>query len=369
MLRILIADDERDARDKMVRCIDKLQNGFSIIGTASDGFEAYHMTRDLQPDIVLIDIEMPGMNGLEVIKKIKSEEINTSFIIISSYQKFTYAQDALRLNVEDYLLKPFLPGDVCNAIYKATKHMELLRTISLVQRSPDEPEPELTLAQRMGSVLVYPFEQEKQLIESLHFDGNEDNISAALEAFIASVHKNDSIPAATDCYAILYVELYRLVSGFCIDAALPSAPNVSNENNLEMLEECLRRLCLEINHRLRGQRATRAIASAAIRYVNENYRQELTLSGVAERIGVSAAYLSAQFHQATGLRFTDYIHKLRIEAAKEIIAAQPCLKGYEVGEMVGYQSSKYFYQKFDDVTGISFYQYRGQFSSEILASF
>ena len=267
-----------------------LRENYRVVRTKK-GWDILRSVQERQPALLIMDPDLPDVN-------------------------------ALRLNVEDYLLKPFLPGDVCNAIYKATKHMELLRTISLVQRSPDEPEPELTLAQRMGSVLVYPFEQEKQLIESLHFDGNEDNISAALEAFIASVHKNDSIPAATDCYAILYVELYRLVSGFCIDAALPSAPNVSNENNLEMLEECLRRLCLEINHRLRGQRATRAIASAAIRYVNENYRQELTLSGVAERIGVSAAYLSAQFHQATGLRFTDYIHKLRIEAAKEIIAAR-----------------------------------------------
>lgn len=329
-----------------------------------DGFEAYRMIRELRPDIVLIDIEMPGMSGLDVIKKIKQEAVDTVFIIISSYQEFSYAQDALRLDVEDYLLKPFLPGDVCGAIYKAAKRLEFLRALPLMQNSPALPEGEATLAQRMRSVLVYSFEQEKQLIEALRFDGEEANISAALEAFIDAVHENDSVPAAADCYAIVYVELCRLLADLHIDAALPSAPAVSEENCLEAMETYLRGLCPEINRRLRGQSGSRALTSAAVRYVNANFRQELTLNGVAEQIGVSASYLSTQFHQATGLRFTDYLHKLRIEAAKEIIAERPWLKGYEVGELVGYQSSKYFYQKFDDVAGISFNQYRGQFSSD-----
>lgn len=123
-----------------------------------DGFEAYRVIRELRPDIVLIDIEMPGMTGLDVIKKIKSEDVGTVFIISSSYQEFSYAQDALRLDVEDYLLKPFLPGDVCSAIYKAARRLEFLRVLPLMQNSPALPEGEATLAQRMRSMLVYPFE-------------------------------------------------------------------------------------------------------------------------------------------------------------------------------------------------------------------
>lgn len=119
MLRLLIADDEKDARDKTVRCIDKLQNGFTVVGTASDGYEAYQQICTLRPDIVLIDIAMPGLSGLDVIKRVKKEALPAVFIIISSYQEFSYARDALRLEVEDYLLKPFLPADVCNAVYKA----------------------------------------------------------------------------------------------------------------------------------------------------------------------------------------------------------------------------------------------------------
>ena len=223
-----------------------------------DGFEAYRMIRELRPDIVLIDIEMPGMSGLDVIKKIKQEAVDTVFIIISSYQEFSYAQDALRLDVEDYLLKPFLPGDVCGAIYKAAKRLEFLRALPLMQNSPALPEGEATLAQRMRSVLVYPFEQEKQLIEALRFDGEEANISAALEAFIDAVHENDSVPAAADCYDIVYVELCRLLADLHIDAALPSAPAVSEENCLEAMETYLRGLCPEINRRLRGQSGSRA---------------------------------------------------------------------------------------------------------------
>ena len=64
MLRLLIADDERKARDNMIRCIDHLQNGFTVLSAASDGPESYEKILALRPDIVLIDIEMPGMTGL-----------------------------------------------------------------------------------------------------------------------------------------------------------------------------------------------------------------------------------------------------------------------------------------------------------------
>ena len=132
----------------------------------------------------------------------------------------------------------------------------------------------------------------------------------------------------------------------------------------DALEFYLKELCRQINLRLRGQSASSAFLSAAARYVKSCYRQELTLGEVAAHVGVSPAYLSTQFHQVMGIRFVDYIHKVRIENAKQIIAAQPYLKGYEVGDLVGYQSAKYFYQKFNDVTGVTFNQYRGQFLSD-----
>lgn len=348
MLRLLIADDEKDARDKTVRCIDKLQNGFTVVGTASDGYEAYQQICTLRPDIVLIDIAMPGLSGLDVIKRVKKEALPAVFIIISSYQEFSYARDALRLEVEDYLLKPFLPADVCNAVYKAAKHLELLRLLPALQSDPSPAPQNLSIAQRMKSPLTYPFEQEKMLLDLLRFDGDPPRIDKTMEDFIHSVRENNALPgAAVDCYAILYVELCRLIADFQMEIGdvPPPAAAAEGEAYSDALEFYLKELCRQINLRLRGQSASSAFLSAAARYVKSCYRQELTLGEVAAHVGVSPAYLSTQFHQVMGIRFVDYIHKVRIENAKQIIAAQPYLKGYEVGDLVGYQSAKYFYYK------------------------
>jgi len=367
MLRLLIADDEKDARDKTIRCIDKLQNGFTVVGAASDGQEAYQQILSLRPDIVLIDIEMPGMSGLDVIKRIKQAGLPVVFIIISSYQEFAYAQDALRLDVEDYLLKPFLPADICSAVYKAAKHLELLRLLPALKNAPAPPASQnISIAQRMKSPLTYPFEQEKQLLELLRFDGDALRITDALQMFIRAVRTDNSLYAAADCYAILYVELYRLIADFQIELedVPPPSDSTSEESYVAVLEDYLVELCRQINLRLRGQSASNAFVAAAIKYVKTYYRQELSLGEVAAHVGVSPAYLSTQFHQAIGMRFVDYIHKVRIDAAMQIIAEKPYLKGYEIGELVGYQSAKYFYQKFNDVTGVTYNQYRGQFPSK-----
>lgn len=117
MLKILVVDDEKQARDNMIHCINVATNGFEIIGAAADGSEALEMIRQTQPDIVLIDIQMPGISGLDVIAEARKEDLPVTFIIISSYSEFSFAQEAIRLGVFEYLLKPFMPADVCAAVY------------------------------------------------------------------------------------------------------------------------------------------------------------------------------------------------------------------------------------------------------------
>ena len=109
MLKILVVDDEKQARDNMIHCINVATNGFEIIGAAADGSEALEMIRQTQPDIVLIDIQMPGISGLDVIAEARKEDLPVTFIIISSYSEFSFAQEAIRLGVFEYLLKPLCP--------------------------------------------------------------------------------------------------------------------------------------------------------------------------------------------------------------------------------------------------------------------
>jgi two-component system response regulator YesN len=119
MFRIVIADDEEIIRNGLKNLIESYDLDLSVVGTAQDGEEALQLINIYQPEIILMDINMPFMNGLEVIEKTKEIDSNAKIIIISGYDQFEYAQKALELGVFSYLLKPIQYRDFKNIIVKA----------------------------------------------------------------------------------------------------------------------------------------------------------------------------------------------------------------------------------------------------------
>lgn len=106
MFRILVADDEALIRQGIQCLLDYDALGFSICGEADSGEQALSQIAQLQPDVVLIDIRMPGISGLEVIRKARQQGYPGKFVIISGYSDFSYAQEAIRYGVQGYLTKP-----------------------------------------------------------------------------------------------------------------------------------------------------------------------------------------------------------------------------------------------------------------------
>ncbi len=106
MYTILVADDEAIIREGIKVLFDYEALGFSICGEAADGDQALAQIRVLQPDVVLMDIRMPGMTGLEVIKQARAEGYQGRVIIVSSFSDFKYAQEAIRQGVQYYITKP-----------------------------------------------------------------------------------------------------------------------------------------------------------------------------------------------------------------------------------------------------------------------
>lgn len=105
MIQVMLADDNKYALTYFSGLVDWEALGFSLVGAASDGIEAYQMFQEYKPDVVITDVQMPGMDGKELARHIREEAPETVVIFLSSYDAFDYARSAVDLNVNEYILK------------------------------------------------------------------------------------------------------------------------------------------------------------------------------------------------------------------------------------------------------------------------
>ncbi len=140
---ILIVEDEKIERQSLVSMLQENFKNTIKIYAVSHGLEALDLYKKIHHDIVLSDINMPGMNGLQLIEELKKENTLTIFYILTSYDDFSYAQKAIQLGVEDFILKPATPSHIIKTIAKA---------ISLVKTRQNQKDAISTLFQRYGSM-------------------------------------------------------------------------------------------------------------------------------------------------------------------------------------------------------------------------
>lgn len=118
MYRIVIAEDEEEVRKRIVKNINESDRGYRIVGEAGDGEQAVELVRDRKPDILLTDICMPKVNGLELIHAVRKIDKDLSIVVVSGYDEFSYAREAMSMGVREYLLKPFLPSELFEVLDK-----------------------------------------------------------------------------------------------------------------------------------------------------------------------------------------------------------------------------------------------------------
>lgn len=116
-MKLLIVDDEKMMKE-YTKFVIQEENLPITVFEASNGEEAIALAEKLQPDVIFMDIKMPQVNGLEATEAIKQQQPSTNVIFLSAYDKFEYAQKALRLGAYDYLLKPIPPKDLKNLLKK-----------------------------------------------------------------------------------------------------------------------------------------------------------------------------------------------------------------------------------------------------------
>lgn len=131
MYKMIIADDESMVRSALIDKLNWNELQIEIIGAASDGEEAYEMVLALKPDILLTDIRMPHLDGLELSAKLRDDLPDLKIIIVSGYSDFTYAKTALELDITDYILKPIEVKKLTQVIRKVLSELNKEKDINL----------------------------------------------------------------------------------------------------------------------------------------------------------------------------------------------------------------------------------------------
>ena len=116
METVLIADDEKNIREGIKCIIDWEALGFTVCGEAANGEEALKQINEMHPGLVLLDIKMPKLSGLEVVENAREQGYNGKFIILSGFSDFKFAQTAIRLGVDNYITKPIDEDELAEAV-------------------------------------------------------------------------------------------------------------------------------------------------------------------------------------------------------------------------------------------------------------
>ena len=187
----MLADDEAEIRAGLRSIVRWEDYGIELLGTARNGAEALDMIRYHEPDIVLTDIQMPGMNGLELVKRVNEEQFDCLFVILSGYDDFQYAQTAIKQGVHDYILKPVV----------IEEFSELLRRLTaavISKRNQHQNQVQLSRNLKAANKTI---RQQHFISELLREELNQIQIEAILE--------RDQIPLRPNNCAAVLLHIYE----------------------------------------------------------------------------------------------------------------------------------------------------------------
>ena len=361
MFSILIADDEYPARQMMRMLIDALPE-YTVAAEAENGRQALELYLSEHPDILLTDIEMPVMNGLELIEAVKARDPGQPIIILSCYESFVYAQRAMRSGVRDYLIKDMTGiDDMRRCLNDAVGHGRA------------DPAPEVPDAAPVSSDTFEKLRR-VQPIGAADMEGH-------LDALFRAYFRHDE--ACLDEVARLYrlnlngMLQYRflqfinatLVGWIAMEMGflkVPSAVVFGEGGTPEaQLDNCSSpsgmcdRLCGWLSGRFKvftGDRLLPNRGAEILGYMTDHYQEEFSLDSLARQFYLHPVHLSRSYKSDTGTTLTASVNMLRIEKAKLLLAVGN-RKVSDIAYRVGFGSTQGFYNAFKKYTGLSPAQY------------
>jgi len=366
---VVIIDDEPWTREVVKHLGQWKELGLTIIGEASDGDLGLEMVRELRPDIILTDVRMPYLNGIDLVRTLRAENNNSQVIFFSGYDDSTYIRSALRLGASDYLLKPIKPNELnerlktcVDAIKKS--RAEKTGANAVITEAPGFIDAswakpfyllltDLQLALQAGEINAI----EKKLGEIRALltqnEGETPHSSALIQVY----------------YAIMGIlQRYISGSGYSVEevfgksnTAFVFGRDSTSAELFRYAQELLGIAVVRVSDLTRN--STKLNLDMVREFVKDSYARGITLEETAAHFYVTKEYLSKVFKMKFGEGFTEYVTKLRMERALRLMCEYD-IAIKDIGPAVGYFDTAHFYLVFKKNFGFTPVQMRAALSMD-----
>ncbi len=412
MYTMLVVDDEYYLRLGFKSLLDWDALGIRIVGEAADGEEGLRLALREKPDLIVADIRMPYMNGLELMEKLRENHIESVVIVLSGFSEFEYAQKAIENGAFAYLLKPIDQDAFLDTVKKALAHIkteksskqyyELLKSElssmkevflkNLLEGAVRDRE-EIVKKIRMLDVPLDPGNNVAVVIRLDNFLLVRERIGA--EQMDALRREAEGEIAKTlligpDFMGVLVhmgPDAWCVVVNLCRDVEKGEAAVEAASRRL--MEACrkkfqctfsvgISKVCADVGQLAGAYRSAdqtagfkllpgiNSVACAgdgkgsgyrreireAVRYVRENYSKDISVESAARHVYISPSYLMHLLRNELGKTFNECLMECRVAAARELLS-RPGSRIGEVAQSVGYRDVKYFSRVFKKVTGLN----------------
>jgi len=363
MYSLVIIDDELYMRRAIRSHMDLPLLNLSVSGEAGNGTEGLALLLEQRPDLALVDIDMPVMSGLEMIRRAQAAGCQTRFILLTGYDDFSYAQQAVKLAAADYLLKPVNAQALSETILRCeaeiSRDTEITRHIAQLERQNEAlMQADFFSSLLRGAPAPEP-ESQQELLESM-------GLSPALfTQFCTVCSELGSEPAIRECMAAGQLGFHSPDGLFCVicpagseqslmatlrKRAIPCGVSLVHAG-LQELSSAILQSHASLHTGLMDEQVK--ISDTVKDFIEAHLDDpELSISGIAKGLFLNYSYLCYCFRRDCASTINDYITMRRIEEAKRLFAGGVTNVNL-VSQRVGYSSNSYFSRSFKKAVGIS----------------
>lgn len=405
MYTVVVADDEAKQREEMIKTIEWEKIGFRVVGEAENGSEALDLVSRLAPDLLLTDIRMPFVSGIDLARAVREVRPATQIAFLSGFDEFTYAQQAIQYNIISYLLKPISVLELTEELKKIKEKIDrIFEDFAKIQKGEANTGADFFLPLLLNQSYFESIEErEKRLLKEqkqmgLLRPGRED-WNYEVISIVLRDKEGKNCTAQRHIHGVnsilqKYMEFFTFYIDGRIVSVLYAGPNSMQKylhilvtDLVQSMERILKLRCSigigRETHKLTGLYRSCAESASALScdqggerkifYLQDMYavegtpdlcdkaldkiRQEygnadISLISVSKEIGISPNYLSMLIKKKTGKSFVDFLTTLRMENAERILR-ETDMKIREVSEQCGYSDQHYFSYCFKKYAGVS----------------